>query len=516
MVKRKSYKPLLIIFAKVAIPLLILISFWLRAIILFDPDFGFHIRMGELITSRGVPATDPFSYTMPSFPSIDHEWLTDLIMANIYPRIGRVGLAAIFALIGFSALLIAAVNPIIRRVYRGRLGFLGRAAIPFLLGATVLLDYLGIRPQVESWFLLSILLWLILDKSIWERWRLFLPVLFAVWVNLHGSFAAGLFALFIVLFLRAVRLKRLEVMDALVAILCLLATFINPYGPRIWHEVWLSVSDTSLRWTIIEWKPALFTFNAPLLLLIPLSILLLLRSRQKFYLEEIGLYLIFLIQGLASTRHIPLWIMLSLPIFMLSTEYLYKGIEKIPHAIARSKTVYKYALLGCLIVFVLQSGISLNGARFLTEEAFYPRKAVLYLHANLPEGEIFSTYGWGGYLIWKLPEKKVFIDGRMPSWRWKENIAGESNYVMKDYIAISKGELPYQGVFEKYTIKTVLLPAPGRVGLMQYLDNKLDEFLSLRFGRKRHDFDLLRQIEKDGWTKIYEDNVAVIYTQNII
>jgi hypothetical protein len=469
------------------------------------------VRMGELIEAQGIPATDPFSYTMPSFPSIDHEWLTDLAIAKIYPVLDQMGTAVIFTTISLFSLLVASANPITRRAGRRKLNFWFKAAIPLLLGATVLLDYSAIRPQVESWLFFSALLWAVLDKGAWERWRLFLPALFIVWVNLHGSFAAGLVALLAVLILRAVRTRKLEVKDFMVAILCILSTFLNPYGPRIWHEVWLSVSDTSLRWTIIEWRPAFFSFSAPLLLLIPTSLLLLLKNRKNFYLEEIGLYLIFLIQGIASTRHIPLWVMVATPLFILSVQYLYDDLEKIPHASSRFKKAFKFSLLGCFVVFVVQSGISLNGARFLTEETFYPQKAVLYLRENLPKGEIFSTYGWGGYLIWKLPEKKVFIDGRMPSWRWKANLTAESDYVMKDYIAISKGELSYRDSFEKYGIKTVLLPAPGKVGILEYLDNKLDEFLFSRFGRKRHSFDLLEQIEKDGWTKIHEDEVAVIF-----
>src|SRR3989337_506611 len=41
-----------------------------------DPDFGWHVTMGRLISENGIPKTDPFSYTMTSFPFVDHEWKT--------------------------------------------------------------------------------------------------------------------------------------------------------------------------------------------------------------------------------------------------------------------------------------------------------------------------------------------------------------------------------------------------------------------------------------------------------
>jgi hypothetical protein len=42
----------------------------------------------------------------------------------------------------------------------------------------------------------------------------------------------------------------------------------------------------------------------------------------------------------------------------------------------------------------------------------YPLGAVEFLRAQRPEGQLFSTYAWGGYLIWALPQYPVFIDGR--------------------------------------------------------------------------------------------------------
>ena len=43
----------------------------------------------------------------------------------------------------------------------------------------------------------------------------------------------------------------------------------------------------------------------------------------------------------------------------------------------------------------------------------WPASAADYLRGRDLPGEMFNSYNWGGYLIWRLyPEGRVFIDGR--------------------------------------------------------------------------------------------------------
>ena len=55
----------------------------------------------------------------------------------------------------------------------------------------------------------------------------------------------GLAVLFVFIILRLINFKKFLVYDLAVFISCLLGSFVNPYGSRIWHEVWLQLSDTS-------------------------------------------------------------------------------------------------------------------------------------------------------------------------------------------------------------------------------------------------------------------------------
>src|ERR1035437_6154958 len=198
---------------------------FLRAIIFLDPDFGWHLRMGELILQKGIPLTDPFSYTMPSYNFIDHEWLSNILLATGYKTIGIYGLSIIFSLIFVLTLFIAIPKK-----------FKDYSYLPLALAGSLMLGFFGVRTQVITWFFLSIILKVIFDEDLWEKWKFFLPLLFIPWVNLHGGFAIGIIILSLVFVIKSILNKRFEFGYFGIALFSVILTFVNPYGPRIWWE----------------------------------------------------------------------------------------------------------------------------------------------------------------------------------------------------------------------------------------------------------------------------------------
>ncbi len=123
---------------------------------------------------------------------------------------------------------------------------------------------------------------------------------------------------------------------------------------------------------------------------------------------------------------------------------------------------------------------------------------------------MFSEYGWGGYLIWKYPQKKVFMDGRMPSWRWTAP-AGESNWAFKDYIRImSEGKFDEE--FRKYDIRAVMLPRYSLTGEIPKANAGWWAKL-MRIGLDKEKADFKKKLEDGGWKKVYEDEVAMVYVK---
>lgn len=480
--------------------IVLLVSFliyFVKGIIFLDPDFGWHVKIGELITSSGFLFRDPFSYTMPSFPYIDIQWFSNVIFHSIYSLAGMYGLSLIYSLLMFLALVVIIKSLGKKIIYW---------EVPVILTIGILFSFFGVRPQVASWFLWALFLGITLNEYWWKKWRFFLPPLTLLWVNLHGSFALSITTL---LLIGAVRLyqKKLRKDFILLILLSTLASFVNPYGPRIWHEVWLQMSDSSLRWSILEWQPVFLTLDLVFFIYATLSVMLVLHNRKKFRPEELVLYFFFLVQAVSSIRHIPLWTILSLPMTIASFGYTLDTVNKIPQAISRFNKIYQYTLYAAVVILFLQSILVLKSAMAFGEETFYPKIAVIYLRENLPQGNLFSEYGWGGYLIWKLPERPVFIDGRMPSWRYKLNPPDETGYAMKDYTGLLNGEIAYRDVFEKYSITAVLWPKNRQMGYFEAFAAKISE----RFFGKKEQFDLLKALKKDGWQMVYEDKISIVF-----
>jgi hypothetical protein len=74
---------------------------------------------------------------------------------------------------------------------------------------------------------------------------------------------------------------------------------------------------------------------------------------------------------------------------------------------------------------------------------------------------MFNTYGWGGFLVWVWPEKKVFTDGRFPQIMHQGRTLLEEYY---DFYLPDK--LP--GQLDKHDIGLVLISRPKALELKWY------------------------------------------------
>jgi hypothetical protein len=108
----------------------------------------------------------------------------------------------------------------------------------------------------------------------------------------------------------------------------------------------------------------------------------------------------------------------------------------------------------------------------------FPVAAVQYLQKNLEAvtGEMFNDYGWGGYLMLVLPERKVFIDGRMDFY---------GDVLVNEFNEVNDVRPGWERVFKEYRVGWTILPAK----------HTLNSVLALH----------------PAWKLIYSDEVAVIY-----
>lgn len=456
------------------------ITYFLKAKVFLDPDFGWSLRLGELILKNGIPKTDPFSYTMSSYPYVDYEWLTHIGMAKLYSLAGYNSLVLLFTFIAISSIIICVLDSDSRF-----------APLQILFASATLFSYFGVRSQVVSWLFFAILSKTVIDDTWWRRYKYFLPALFLLWANMHGGFIVGL----IVLFVAAIQKRNVQ--DIVIILLTILVTLVNPYGLRLWREVWISTTDLPIRLFIIEWRPIIFSITAVGLLSIAYSLSFIIHYRKKYKFYEILLCVLMLAAAFSSARNIPLFLIFALILMKKGVRSFSLEVSKNRQNLFRFNLVYVFFLVIVSVLVVVQVRKDYLAATTRREEAYYPRQAVSYLANHLPKGQIFSSYEWGGYLDWKLPPKRVFIDGRMASWRQKSS-KSESGYVFGEHNSVLLLNVSLPDVFKKYNIDTVLIP---RGWVVERKGDSTSKITS----------KFIKELKKNKFREIYQDQVAIIF-----
>lgn len=478
-------------------------AFLFRGIAVPDPDFGWHIQAGKNILAHGIPYTDQFSYSMPSYPFVDHEWLTNAVWAITLSTFGMTPLLLFSTLLALGSLVLQTL--IVKKRWV--------SILIFLAGGTIF-EFVGVRTQIITWFLLSFLMCILFDAKLWQRWRFFLPILFLFWANVHGGFGIGLGVLGIVLLGRSLEEKKLVKERLLILGLCIFATLLNPFGLNLWWEFWMQLSDTQLRWAIAEWYPAFYFTNIAFWIYFSLSTFLVVRYRKHFTRTELFLYTFLLVEGMASMRNIPIWVIASFFLTMRGINLLAKEAAKHLYGEERFAIAYRGFWVIAIGFFLPQMAAFFYGTYALRENQHqYPNEAVTYLSKHLPSEEIFSTYDWGGYLDWQLPQKKVFIDGRMPSWRWEANNVGESNYAFDEYKKVMAGKLSFAAFSQKYQVSTLLVPKSDlSAPTMKFFGITVEKNSWMRkiFFSEFSFYKIVQQAKKEGWKEVYRDDTAVI------
>jgi hypothetical protein len=450
-----------------------------------DPDFWWHLRTGQFIVeTRSIPHADIFSYTNAGRPWVTHEWLSQVFIYALY-RLGAfptliVAFAAIIALSFALVFVRSEGQPYV-------------AALVLLLTALATAPTWGVRPQMISLLSTSIFLW-VLEKNRRERksrWLWLLIPLTILWVNLHSGFAVGL-ALIAVYLVGDIGESGQPVAGskqrigylALVFFLCLIVVPLNPNGVTMYLYPFETLTSRAMQTYIQEWFSPDFHLTefqpfAWLLLATPASIAL---SGKRVALTHILLLVLFGYAGLRSARHIPIFALVAAPIL---TEHLWDVLKARGWSsalesnvrISRGMVLVNWILLLAILVVAIWRVSLVVANQSAVERAKFPAAAADFLQAQQLTLPLYNSYGWGGYLIWRLyPETRVFIDGRA-------DVYGDAfiEVFLKAYRAGPDWHVP----LDRYAVQVVLIEsnAPLATELAQ----------------------------EAGWKKIYADPQAIIF-----
>lgn len=404
--------------------LLLLLALYMLPVVqalqpIIDPDIWWHLRTGQWIVEHGtVPMTDAFSSVGMGKPWIAYSWLFEVLVYGLYQALGLVGLVLYTAV--FSLLIALALHALVRR-FEPRFPV---AVALTALGLCAMFPLLSPRP-----WLLTILFFIIeIDilfaaRQLGETRRLWLlPLLFALWANVHVQFIYGLVVLGLAVaesLLERLRQRSTGSGRALappvsrmlcVATACAIATLATPYHLHLYGTIIDLIAQTGPLEYISEMQALGF------------------RVPWDWCVLAVVLGAVFALGWQRALRPFPL-LLLAAGCFLSFRArrdvwfVVVAALAVIPTA--RSTAVaaecFRLTKLHALLVAagIIVVGVVVAHGRGISERSLeaalartYPVAAAAVVEERGYMGPLYNHLDWGGYLVWRLPHLPVSIDGR--------------------------------------------------------------------------------------------------------
>jgi hypothetical protein len=450
-----------------------------------DPDMWWHLKTGEVIwTTHTIPTKDLFSYTTNHQSSVPQEWLSEALIYGAYRSGGYSGLM-LWLCFSSSVLLIAGYVLCSSCSGNSKIGFLGAMIVWFF--ATV---GLSVRPQVIGYILLVFELVLLhLGRTRSPRWLFGLPILFVLWVNCHASFFLGLVVLALFLFCSffdfEVRAVASEGWDAgrrrillLATVLSAAAVFVNPLGlKQVLYPLDTMLHQPMNLSNVQEWKPLALSDprGAGLLgVLVLVAVCLIAQRSARLFLYELvllamGAWLAFSHQRMAIVFGI-----LSAPVVSRLLSSFWSGYKQEEDRPVLNTVVLILTAVAVYLAFPSRQSLAKQ------VDAGSPVRAVEYIKTHHLSGNMLNAYDYGGYLIWALPDRPDFIDGRADLFEW----AG----VLREFGQWAMLQSDPNALLDKYDVSFCLLERGDPV---------VRAFPQMR-----------------NWKEVYSDNASVIFVRS--
>jgi len=451
-----------------------------------DGDLGRHITIGDhILDSVTIPRFDIFSHTMTGQPLTPHEWLAQGIFALAHRGLGLSGAVLI------TGLIIAVSFVLVFRESVGRSSsIVVSLAMTILAAAAASLHWLA-RPHVFTFLYLAI--WVSLHERIrcGKRTPLWIfGLVMLLWANTHGAFISGFVIWGAYLggeLLEAWQMKHWPA-DRIrtwlvIGALSFAVTFINPAGVHLWETSFGFIGNRYLVSHTHEYLPPYFHDSGtwPFLIMLTLMIFVLGLKKGRLPFTHVLLLTGWSAMALYSARNIPLFAIVVTPILSVMVADVLsevKGWQKIEANILQTDQKLKGGLwigVGILLLIVF---LSTSVMQFYNrhDASVFPVAAVDWLEENLPEGNIFNHFPWGGYLLYRQwPDTLVFIDGQTDFY-------GEA--LTREYEMVITLDDSWEQILDKYQVDWMLVPKA-----------------SILAGAL---------IEHTNWQTIYKDDTAII------
>jgi hypothetical protein len=474
--------------------------------LLTDSDTGWHIRTGEVILQNGrVPGVDWFSFTMRGQPWIVWEWLSDVIMALAHHIAGLGGVV-------WVAMLLLGMTSVV--VYREAVAESGHRVI------AISLTWLAMSASTIHWLarphlvtpLMAAIFCRILNRVEANRdpaSLLTLPLLTILWTNLHGGFFVGI-ALISTYAIGAGGEELLchSLENAwlrsrkyvLTALGCALASLLNPYGYRLHIHVAQYLGTSFYFARISEFQSIDFhSFTAAYFE----TLLMLALAAAAWHLRSGRLIHALLLLSwshlaLFSARNIPIFAVVVAPGVGLAMRDWLDGckwssplkasledLESGLRFLARRFGTKPWHFAPCFAAVVLLLLLAHAGHPRVLQAGFddsrFPVDAATFLsqQQQLPSFRLYTSWQWGGYLIYRLwPSLGVFDDGRTDFY---------GPDFVNEGLRVWNAQPDWSRILDRYQVNAALLPVDSALA------------------------NVMR--ERPGWKPVYQDDVAVLFSK---
>jgi len=377
-----------------------------------DNDIWWHLATGDWIRQHhAVPHVEVFSRGIAGSPWHAYSWLFELLASFLFVTFGLRGIVVLTA-----GLTVAIAAALFRMIHRMQPDFSVAAVLTFVAGFSM------IHMETPRPWLFSILA-MVLEVDLLLRSRrdgkagrlLWLPVIFALWANVHIQFLDGLVVLFLAclesvagLRVESLRTKLRPAVLLPFAAAALVATLVNPYGWRLYQDAFALSTQSGVMSKIGELQAIPFRdaihFSALGLLLVATVVLA--QQRKLVSLEGVWLGFAALV-AFRSQRDV--WVLAIMASVVIASIRFQRKKETAPLPGWGPVVALGMALLAMVAAFSL---FDVSNAKLGQLEAKeLPVQAVEFVQQNHLAGPLYNEFGWGGYLLWSL-HQPVAIDGR--------------------------------------------------------------------------------------------------------
>ena len=404
-----------------------------------DPDLWSHVYFGRQFVQTGKPTEiDVNSWTAHGLPSFDHEYLGEAIFAVAHIALGGTGLLLLKMIVGLLAFGIAlsvAIKDLDSKTKYVAWAFGALAVVEISFGFAA-------RPQIFTALSLALELWILarIHSGKWQ-WAFALPLLFALWFNLHGGALAGIILLFAVAGATTVQALLIKFAPAstslrlnasipprtipalwISAVVSAATVVLNPHGFELAR--WLIGSVLWLRPQIQEWNPAKLNWDhAAFFFCAAITAIAFIGSRRPRQLWEIAVLAFLFLVGFRSVRNTPLFCIATVA---LVPPHLADTLQRFRSSFQRFEKSFespaaKQFLTGVLALIsggIIVATLTLHKKHFWTMEiprSQYPVAAVQFIQQHDLHGNMVAFFDWGEMCFWDLPDTLVSIDGRLDS-----------------------------------------------------------------------------------------------------